>query len=891
MRFQLILILLILTGTMSYGQGKIAGTIVDQETEKAIQGAKITLTNSKMKATSDKNGLFELADIPLGFHELTVQYPKYEKTMFYTDLVKNIDLGILKIKKIALPTDIQCLSNYSFDGKSADSHTSVKNEQSILQLANRDLPHVFEGNAAVYITEKGGGTGDSEIKIRGFNQQNIGFLLNGIPLNDMEGGNFNWYHWEGLADAATSIQLQKGTSSTNFAFPSAGGAVNVIANPSEEQFGGFAQLQYGTANQLNASFRVNSGLIRNHVALSFGMTKKNGDGLIDYTWNDALSLFGGATLKFNENHKIELFGFTSSQKHGMNPFRQNIGALSDDLAESISTYDVDALDFWLPDQADRYRNYTANSVSENYTGKQFSMGKERDRFASGFFNEKESYSEKPLISLNYHGKVNAKTSLQSSLFTIQGLSGITGSAGTFQYMGNHPAKPIDFDKTIAANKENVESLGILYNEVNANKTYGLLAKINYRINDNFKLHFGVDGRIAQNMEFYQVRDLLGGDFYTDVSREISPAPKAALGDTIFFNQTKQIQRYGGYGQLVYDYKILHSYFTAGLNTVSYELTDHFKNVSGNEAFNVKTAFKPGFHLKAGGILNLNKELSIYLNGAYLSQVPTFDNLIQTSTGLLVTDAKNERFQHVELGSTYHWEEQKLKAGISGYFTNWQNKSHYLPYVSEDGNAGIIFASGISQRHLGFELEAAYEPIPLVDIHASLSFAAWVYNDDTEGSYLDYTTGDTATVKYNYYLGKLLVGGAPQTQANIRVGLKPLKGLRAELGFRYFTQYYADFDPFTRTVSTDIDQAWRLPGSSVFDARISYDLPKINTFRVQLFAHALNILNTEYISDAADNSLLQAYRKNGTIVNSHDADAAEVFFGMPFRFNLGARVNF
>jgi len=133
---------MILTGSLSYGQGKITGKIVDQETEKAIQGAKITLSNSKIKASSDKNGLFELADLPLGFHELTVQYPKYEKTMFYTDLIKNSDLGMLKIKKIALPTDIQCLANYSFDGKSADSHTTVNKEQSIIQLANRDLPHV-----------------------------------------------------------------------------------------------------------------------------------------------------------------------------------------------------------------------------------------------------------------------------------------------------------------------------------------------------------------------------------------------------------------------------------------------------------------------------------------------------------------------------------------------------------------------------------------------------------------------------------------------------------------------------------------------------------------------------------------------------------------------------
>ncbi len=891
MRFQLFIFLVLLSATVSFGQVNISGKIVDHDTEQALKGAKITLTNSKIKVNSDQNGQFELANIPAGFHELTVQLANYEKTLFYADVQKDSNLGSLKVKKLVIPTEVQSLSNFSFDRKSAIAHTTVSNEKNLTMLANRDLPHVFENQPSVYITENGGGTGDSEIKIRGFNRQNTGLLLNGIPLNDMEDGSYSWYQWEGLAEAATAIQIQKGTTSTNFAFPSAGGTINIIANPSGEHFGGFAQFLYGSANQLNASLKVNSGMIGKHFALSFGLTKRSGDGIVDYTWNDALSLHGGATIKFNDHHKVELFGFSATQKHGMNPSRQNIGAYSSDLAGGIGTYDEDALDIWLPDLADRYWNPSGNSVSESYSGKQFYLGKEMDRYAPDFINEKESYSKKPLISMSYHGKITSGFSLQSTLYSIQGTSGISGSSGSFTFAGNRPVKPIDFDKTISGNTERGFSTGILTNSVNDQQVYGFLAKLNYKIDEHFKLHFGIDGRIASNKRFGEVRDLLGGSYYIDENNEFSPLRNTVLGDTVHYNQTRNIQRFGGYGQLVYDYKILHSYFTAGFNTVSYGLTDHFRKGTGNEAFVVKSALKPGFHLKAGGILNLNKELSLYLNGAYVSQVSTFENLIQPSTGMLVTDVENERFQHVELGANYHWEEQKLTAGFSAYFTNWQNRSHYLPYVAEGGSAGLIFASGISQRHLGFELEAQYEPLTWIDIKTSLSFGAWVYNDDTEGSYYDHATGDTVRVIYNYYLGKLLVGGAPQTQAFLGVGFKPLKGLRIDLGLRYFTQFFADFDPFTRTEKNDIEQAWRLPGASVLDAKVIYDLPKINLFRIQLFAQATNVLNTEYVSDAGDNSLMHSYRKSGKIVNSHSADAAEVFLGMPFRFNVGARINF
>ena len=35
-------------------------------------------------------------------------------------------------------------------------------------------------------------------------------MINGIPVNDMENGWVYWSNWDGVADATTSIQLQKG---------------------------------------------------------------------------------------------------------------------------------------------------------------------------------------------------------------------------------------------------------------------------------------------------------------------------------------------------------------------------------------------------------------------------------------------------------------------------------------------------------------------------------------------------------------------------------------------------------------------------------------------------------------------------------------------------------
>ena len=41
----------------------------------------------------------------------------------------------------------------------------------------------------------GGGFGDAKINMRGFQSANVAVLVNGIPVNDMEGGWVYWSNW------------------------------------------------------------------------------------------------------------------------------------------------------------------------------------------------------------------------------------------------------------------------------------------------------------------------------------------------------------------------------------------------------------------------------------------------------------------------------------------------------------------------------------------------------------------------------------------------------------------------------------------------------------------------------------------------------------------------
>ena len=79
-----------------------------------------------------------------------------------------------------------------------------------LKVGNMEFPEILNKTPGVYATKQGGGYGDSRISLRGFDQRNTSFLINGQPVNDMENGWVYWSNWQGLTDVTSGIQIQRG---------------------------------------------------------------------------------------------------------------------------------------------------------------------------------------------------------------------------------------------------------------------------------------------------------------------------------------------------------------------------------------------------------------------------------------------------------------------------------------------------------------------------------------------------------------------------------------------------------------------------------------------------------------------------------------------------------
>ena len=212
-------------------QGAIQGTVATEAGE-ALAGANVVVEGTDMGAAADLNGAYIISNVPAGTYTLTASVIGYEdgsKTVVVPTsgtVTVNFSLTTGAIELSAL----EVLASRATRNTPV-AFTNVNKEDIELRLGSQDVPMILNTTPSVYATMQGGGAGDARVNVRGFNQRNVAVMINGVPVNDMENAWVYWSNWDGIADATSSIQLQRGLSAVNLATPSIGGTMNLITDP------------------------------------------------------------------------------------------------------------------------------------------------------------------------------------------------------------------------------------------------------------------------------------------------------------------------------------------------------------------------------------------------------------------------------------------------------------------------------------------------------------------------------------------------------------------------------------------------------------------------------------------------------------------------------------
>jgi len=854
-------------------QGSISGKIVEADTNEPIIGAVVQVEGTSSGAVSDLDGGFTIEGVDAGSYTLRVSsvgYQDFDSSATVAD-GQTTDLGnlTLALGSVALQ-GIEIIADVAIDRQTPVAVSNVTGEYISERAGNQELVEVLTVTPSVYATKQGGGAGDARINVRGFDQLNTAYLINGIPVNDMENGRVFWSNWAGLSDVLAKAQVQRGLGASMLAIPSVGGTVNLITKTTDAKKGGSAFMSLGNDLYRKYGVTLSTGNI-NNWAVTFSGTRTTGNGYVDATWNDQYSYFLSVSKDFKK-HSFSLTGVGAPQRHGQRSSQLNLTDL-------------------VPFEGDDYENFIQTNKASDFdeSGKTGNIryNPQWGLLSGEMFNERVNFYHKPQFSLNHFWDASEKFQLSSALYYSLGRGGGTGPRGGIftsrpEFRTGGAEDQINYDLI----EETNSSLGTTWKRdgyirrasMNEHRWLGLVSKAQTSLSETLNLTGGIDLRKYTGLHYRKVVNTLGAANYFSVADRNQQGTQL-FGDDgkivqptgSFFGSVEQNQKinydndgevdwYGGFVELEHVGDNLTAVVSGSLSNKGYQRIDRFNydtslpnNIDPNSP-----NFNPietdrfnfwGYAVKGGLRYNIDATHSVFGNAGYLSTPPVFDIVFPRFNNVDINDdAANENVLGLELG--YQYRSSGLSANLNLYRTNWVDKSFVERFNNPDGSFGYANLSGVDALHQGIEIDAVAKAAKWLDLTGSFSVGDWQWENNVSTDIFDEDNNLVRTA--DLFIKDLKVGNAPQTQFALGADAQATKNLKFDATYRGFADFYSDFDPTDRDDSAfEGIQAVQLPNYGLFDLGASYRVPVSSGMDIDFRANINNVFNELYVADARD----------------------------------------
>lgn len=227
--FFLLIFILLISGIVHPSEGVIVrGQLISAITNNPVAYANIIVENSNLGTASTLSGKFQLklSLLPVTLKISHIAYETIEKT------ISTEDAGIIKLTPAVLMGDeVMITSSRAVEGETPIAFSTFGKQDIEQTYSHQDVPMVLNDLPGVYAySDAGNGVGYSYIKIRGFNQDRIGVILNGIPMNDPEAHAVYWIDHGDILAATSDIQLQRGVGNSLYGTSVFGGTINLLTN-------------------------------------------------------------------------------------------------------------------------------------------------------------------------------------------------------------------------------------------------------------------------------------------------------------------------------------------------------------------------------------------------------------------------------------------------------------------------------------------------------------------------------------------------------------------------------------------------------------------------------------------------------------------------------------
>ncbi len=365
--FAFILLLVTSSGSLFAQEFTVSGVVTDATNGDVLIGANVYFPDLNMGAATNESGEYSISVAP-GKYSITCSYIGFDRIDQDIDVSADMTLNF-SMQEYQFTLSVTVMSDRVRERETPVAFSNFEKEDMAFSLGSQDIPLIMNTAPSVYATGQGGGAGDARVNVRGFNQRNVNVMINGIPINDMESGWVYWSNWDGLGDATSSIQLQRGLSATTLTTPSIGGTMNIVTDPSQHKAGAFFQNELGTGGFHKQTLFGHTGLVDGKFAMSFGGIRKVGDGHADRVWTDAWAYYVGMAYEINSENRLELYAMGAPQSHGQRRWKLNTATFSHELARNLDYPEAALNDPQLREQGLLY-NSNWNGINSSYAGQQ-----------------------------------------------------------------------------------------------------------------------------------------------------------------------------------------------------------------------------------------------------------------------------------------------------------------------------------------------------------------------------------------------------------------------------------------------------------------------------------------------------------------------------------------
>ena len=835
-----LMMLVTLLTTPVFAQTSIKGKVTDSSTGEGLVGANVYLKDNNKGTMTTLDGTFELFQTPNN-QTVVVSFIGYGTL----ELTAKEDMGVIGLTSSALGLEeVSVIANVAVDRKTPVAVSTIGPKYVSEYVGTQEFPELLKVTPGVYATKQGGGVGDARINIRGFDQRNVAVLINGIPVNDMENGWVYWSNWNGLGDAVSQVQVQRGLGASKLAINSIGGTMNIITKTTDAEKGGSFQTQVSSYGQLKNTLSYSTGKMEDGAAVTAVLSNTSGDGYVDGTYVRANSYFLSYAKDLTEDQLLTFTAIGAPQEHGQR--------------DQMLT----------PDEVDEY-GITYNKDWGYYNGEEL--------------NQRVNYYHKPQFALNHYWRVNPKTRLSTSAYVSVGKGGGSGPLYYERYdeNGNKISYTpiigddgqIDWDATAERNDTtsvngyaNGGSYTILRNSVNNHNWVGILSTMRSELNDNWDLTLGVDGRHYKGEHFREVRNLMGGDYWYEEFKYavdgVAGRPQEIgidenstslwYGRSDFANRIAYdndgIVTYGGvFGQAEYSKDQLSAFLAGSVSNTWNTRVDRYNYVDEADQTS-ETVSILGYNAKVGANYNIDENNNAFFNAGYYSRAPFFGFLFQNYQNVLSDNVVNEKALAFEGG--YQFKSKRVATKVNGYYTQWKDKTLLSGRIpTADGGTTKALISGQGALHKGVEVEFKTKPTNKLDLGGILSFGDWKWQGDVFTTLLSDIDQSIDTVQV--YTDGLYVGNSPQQQYGVTGRYQLNRTFDIGAQYVYNDKLFASYDPTRNETIDDKIQPYQLDAYGLLDVRVGarFNLLGLDSYaQVQCY----NALDTFYWAEGRDN---------------------------------------